>query len=168
MVTFLCQLVPYLIYLNAWRHYVSDMVYIMGLRRSSPTADASDDLRRTEPNLLTKCLIWLSGRLTKVWDGFKVAALTLLICATSIYLAMLCISVLITIRDSGLPSSGDLADPGQLLPFVTGIVALVSAFANCIDGLSFSKMEVRKERLPNGRFLRFYEGVDPPDEHIPL
>lgn len=83
----------------------------------------------------------------------------ILAAAALFYIIMLATSIELTIRANKLPAENNLRDLGELLPFLTGIVAMLSALANFT---TFPKMKmceypVRIDTKANGEDITFYK-----------
>ncbi|KAK7704273.1 hypothetical protein SLS57_010582 [Botryosphaeria dothidea] len=182
--TFILEAVPYAVYFWAWLHYLRDFdmaSFLQALvkpgnikksRRNRIYQQSNrflnrldriqelDDAKRRHPNCTHRLL-------TRLWAFPKWIFSAFLVLAMAAYIAILITSIERTIQEAGLKPADDLLDPSQLLPLVTGILALASALANFLDNRLLLKTPVRFEQSLRGDIVIYTkDGIGLPQKQI--
>ncbi|KAK4498304.1 hypothetical protein PRZ48_010962 [Zasmidium cellare] len=131
-VTMVCELAPLGLYIAAWVESVKDYWDERQGRRRNYQRVSHRRAEWTEFGLPG----FLHGRST--WLAILCAGLS------TVYVVILVVSIERTIVLAGLRPAGDVGDPGQLLPLVTGAVSFASAVFNT------GRPVVRVERFQGG------------------
>ncbi|KAK5113803.1 hypothetical protein LTR62_003187 [Meristemomyces frigidus] len=149
-VTILLEAVPYLIYLAAWATYVRDYYLMKIARRSAPRHSQQVEDWRENPGRMDRFIDWIYS-----WP--KESAQILLYSLACTYVVILVFSVERTIAAADLGPTGRISDPAQILSFVTGVLAAVTAVASACNRFSMVAHPVSMHRLLDGRTLTFYK-----------
>ncbi|KAK3675985.1 hypothetical protein LTR78_004177 [Recurvomyces mirabilis] len=149
-VTIILEAIPYTIYLSAWAVYGRDYFVMTILRRNMHRESHEVEEKRTETNWMDRLIDWMYS-----WP--KELGLVMLYSLACAYVVILIFSVERTITAADIGPTGTLADPSQLLPFITGVIAIVNALASAANRFSMVSHHVSHHRLLNGGTLIFYK-----------
>lgn len=137
-------------HLSAWSDYVHEWTIIQQFwgGRKAPRSACREEWARIQPNFFHSSLSRLQG-------NFRRVAIGLVMCGACIYVIMLIVSIEGTLYFAGLTAPKDVLEPGQLLPLMTGILALLTTLFNILMLRSLTSRPVRNELQVDGKILGF-------------